>query len=303
MVFSFFKVYNFFTIYKNGYCRLFFLKEKGLKVFSLMKRTEQRNQNSMHIDKMNALEIATCMNNEDKLVALAVEKALFEIAKTMDMVVESFNKGGRLIFIGAGTSGRLGVIDATECPPTYGEPPEKVLGIIAGGERAVFRASENGEDLGENGIQDLKNVNVCDKDTVIGISVAGDAKYVYDAIVYANSVGAHTAALTCNDDAKIAQVATVSIITDTGAEVVTGSTRLKAGTAHKMVLNMISTGAMVLTGHIIENHMVNMKPTNIKLKERAAKIVSDIANISIEKAREEVATGLSIREILAKYGK
>lgn len=268
-----------------------------------MKRTEQRNPNSMNLDKMNALEIATCINNEDKLVPLAVEKALPEIAKTIEMVVDSFNKGGRLLFIGAGTSGRLGIIDATECPPTYGEPPEKVVGIIAGGHPAVFKASENAEDIGEMGVEDVKNVNICEKDTLIGISVAGDAKYVYDAIVYANSVGANTSALTCNYDAKIAQVAKVAIITDTGAEVVTGSTRMKAGTAHKMVLNMISTGAMVLTGHVVENHMVNMNPNNIKLKERAARIISDIANINIEQAREEVATGATIKEILAKYGK
>ena len=268
-----------------------------------MKNTEKRNPNSMHIDKMNALEIATCMNNEDKLVPLAVEKALPSVAKAMEMVVDSFDKGGRLLFIGAGTSGRLGIIDATECPPTYGEPPEKVVGIIAGGHSSVFKASENAEDIGEKGVEDVKNANLCDKDTLIGISVAGDAKYVYDAIVYANSIGAHTVALTSNADAKIAEVASVAIVTDTGAEVVTGSTRLKAGTAHKMVLNMITTGAMVLTGHVVENHMVNMNPNNIKLKERAARIISDIANISIEKAREEVSTGATIKEILAKYGK
>lgn len=268
-----------------------------------MKRTEQRNPNSMHIDKMNALEIATCMNNEDKLVPIAVEKALPEIAKTIDMVVDSFNKGGRLLFIGAGTSGRLGIIDATECPPTYGEPPEKVVGIIAGGKEAVFRASENAEDLGEKGIADVKDAEICDKDTLIGISVAGDAMYVRDAIAYAKSAGAHTAALTCNYDAKIAEVADVAIVTDTGAEVVTGSTRLKAGTAHKLVLNTITTASMVMTGHVIENHMVHMRPTNIKLKERAARIINDIAGIGMEKAREEVATGASIKEILAKYGK
>ena len=268
-----------------------------------MKRTEQRNPNSMNIDKMNALEIATCMNNEDKLVPLAVEKALPEIAKTIDMVVDSFNRGGRLLFIGAGTSGRLGIIDATECPPTYGEPAEKVVGIIAGGQPAVFRASENAEDLGDQGVEDVKNANICDKDTLIGISVAGDAMYVRDAIVYAKSVGAHTAALTCNYDAKIAEVADVAIVTDTGAEVVTGSTRLKAGTAHKLVLNTITTGAMVMTGHVVENLMVNMRPTNIKLKERAARMINDITRIGMEKAREEVATGASIREILKKYGK
>lgn len=268
-----------------------------------MKRTEQRNPNSMHIDKMNALEIATCMNNEDKSVPLAVEKALPEIAKTIDMVVDSFNKGGRLLFIGAGTSGRLGIIDATECPPTYGEPPEKVVGIMAGGKEAVFRAFENIEDLGEKGIEDVKSAGLCDKDTLIGISVAGDAEYVKNALAYANEVGAHTAALTCNYDAKIAEVASVAIVTDTGAEVVTGSTRLKAGTAHKLVLNTITTAAMVMTGHVIENHMVHMRPTNIKLKERAARIINDIACIGMEKAREEVASGASIEEILKKYGK
>lgn len=268
-----------------------------------MKRTEQRNPNTMHIDKMNALEIATTINNEDKLVPLAVEKALPEIAKTIDMVVDSFNNGGRLLFIGAGTSGRLGIIDATECPPTYGEPPEKVVGIIAGGESAVFRASENAEDLGDKGVADVKKANICDKDTLVGISVAGDAMYVRDAILYAKSVGAHTAALTCNYDAKIAEVADVAIVTDTGAEVITGSTRMKAGTAHKLVLNMITTGAMILTGHVVENLMVNMKPTNIKLKERAARIINELVGIGMEKAREEVATGASIREILKKYGK
>ncbi|MBQ8290988.1 MAG: N-acetylmuramic acid 6-phosphate etherase [Clostridia bacterium] len=268
-----------------------------------MKKTEQRNPNSMHIDKMSALEIAKCMNNEDKTVAFAVEKALPEIAQTIEAVVDSFNKGGRLLLIGAGTSGRLGIIDATECPPTYGEPPEKVVGIMAGGRDAVFKASENGEDMGSMGVEDIKSENICEKDTLIGISVAGNAMYVKEALVYAKSVGAKTVALTCNEDAHIAKVADIAIITDTGAEVVTGSTRLKAGTAHKLVLNTITTGSMIMTGHVIENHMVNMKPTNIKLKERAARIISDIAGIELEKAREEVATGSSIRDILAKYGK
>jgi len=268
-----------------------------------MKRTEMRNPNTMNIDKMSSLEIATVINNEDKLVPLAVEKALPEIAKTIDLVVDTFNKGGRLLFIGAGTSGRLGVLDATECPPTYGEPPEKVVGIIAGGINAMFRASENAEDLGEKGIEDVKKVEISDKDTIIGISVAGDAMYVRDALAYSKSIGAHTVALTCNYDALICEVADVAIVTDTGAEVVTGSTRMKAGTAHKLVLNIITTGAMVKTGHVVENLMVNMKPTNIKLKERAARMINDIVGIGMEKAREEVATGASIREILAKYGR
>ncbi len=268
-----------------------------------MKRTEMRNPNTMNIDKMSSLEIATCINNEDKLVPLAVEKALPEIAKSIDLIVDSFNKGGRLLFIGAGTSGRLGVLDATECPPTYGEPPEKVVGIIAGGMPAMFRASENAEDLGENGVLDVENANVCDKDTLVGISVAGDALYVRDAIVHAKKLGAHTIALTCNYDALIGQVADVAIVTDTGAEVITGSTRMKAGTAHKLVLNILTTASMVKTGHVVENHMVHMRPTNIKLKERAARIINDLTGIGMDLAREEVATGASIKAILEKYGK
>ena len=268
-----------------------------------MKKTEQRNPNSMNIDKMNAYEIAQVINNEDKLVPLAVEKALPEIAKAIDFAVDSFNKDGRLLFIGAGTSGRLGVLDASECPPTYGEPPEKVVGIIAGGYYAMFRASENAEDLGFNGVKDVLEAKICENDTLVGISVAGDAEYVRSALEKAKEIGAHTVALTCNYDALIGKIADVTIVTDTGAEVVTGSTRMKAGTAHKLVLNIITTATMVMTGHVVENLMVNMRPTNIKLKERAARIINDLTSIGMEKAREDVATGASIKEILAKYGR
>ena len=268
-----------------------------------MKKTEYRNDKSTNIDKMNALEIATLMNNEDKLVPFAVEKALPEIAKAIDFAVDSFHKGGRLLYIGAGTSGRLGVLDASECPPTYGEPPEKVVGIIAGGYNALYRAAENAEDMGYNGVKDILDVNICNNDTLVGISVAGDAEYVRSALEKAREVGAHTIALTCNYDTLISNVADITIVTDTGPEVVTGSTRLKAGTAHKLVLNMITTASMVLTGHVVENLMVNMRPTNVKLKERAARIINDLTSIGMEKAREEVATGLSIKEILRKYGR
>lgn len=268
-----------------------------------MKLTEMRNPNSMGLDKMSSLEIAKCINNEDKLVPLAVEKVLTEVADTIDIVVDAFNNGGRLLFIGAGTSGRLGVLDAVECPPTYGDPPEKVVGVLAGGINAFFKASENVEDLGANGVEDIKRENISNKDVLIGISVAGDALYVVEALKYARSIGAKTVALTCNYDALISKEADISIVTNTGAEVVTGSTRMKAGTAHKLVLNMITTGAMVKTGHVVENLMVNMRPTNIKLKERAARMISDLTGISIEDARNEVHTGASIREILKKYGK
>ncbi|MBR2647187.1 MAG: N-acetylmuramic acid 6-phosphate etherase [Clostridia bacterium] len=268
-----------------------------------MKNTEQRNPKSMRLDKMTTLEAVTLMNNEDKTVAYAVEKALPAIAQAVDLVVDSFKKGGRLIYVGAGTSGRLGVLDASECPPTYGVPYGMVVGVIAGGKNAVFKAAEGAEDSGNSGVKDMQEVGVNAKDTVVGISVSGDAAYIYDALEYAQSVGAHAVALTGNPENRISQVAEVAILTDTGAEVVTGSTRLKAGTAHKMVLNMLSTVAMVRTGKVIENLMVNVAPTNIKLFDRAARIVDTLTGIGVEKAKEELSKGRSIVEIVGDYEK
>lgn len=268
-----------------------------------MKNTEQRNPKTMHIDKMTTLEAVTVMNEEDKTVAYAVEKALPEIAQAVDLVVDSFQKGGRLIYVGAGTSGRLGVLDASECPPTYGVPYGVVVGVIAGGRNAVFQAAEGAEDSGSSGVKDLQEISLCDKDTVVGISVSGDAAYIYDALEYAGRVGAHTVALTGNPVNRISEVAQVTILTDTGAEVVTGSTRLKAGTAHKMVLNMLSTVAMVRTGKVIENLMVNVAPTNVKLFDRAARIVDTLTGMGVERAKEELSKGRSIVEIVEDYEK
>ena len=263
-----------------------------------MKKTEMRNEKTMCLDKMSALEIVRAMNEEDKTVAYAVEKALPQIAKAVDGIVDSFERGGRLLYIGAGTSGRLGVLDASECPPTYGVPSDVVVGIIAGGYKTLTSAAENAEDNGVNGKSDLQNANVTERDTVVGISVAGDAEYVCSALSYAKEVGAKTVALTCNEDAKIAILADIAICTDTGADTVTGSTRLKAGTAHKMVLNMLSTASMVRTGKVIENLMINLLPTNIKLRDRCIRIVCELTDLSYDEAAVKVDSGLLIKEIV-----
>ncbi|MBQ8375051.1 MAG: N-acetylmuramic acid 6-phosphate etherase [Clostridia bacterium] len=267
-----------------------------------MKRTEQRNEKSMNIDKMSASEIVKLMNDEDKTVAYAVEKALPEIAAAVEQIVRSFERGGRLLYIGAGTSGRLGVLDASECPPTYGVPSSMVVGIIAGGYRTLTSAAENAEDNAANGKIDVQNANICEKDTIVGISVAGDAEYVYSALAYAKEAGAATVALTCNADAKIATIADITILTDTGAEAVTGSTRLKAGTAHKMVLNMLTTAAMVKTGKVVENLMINVAPTNVKLRDRCIRIVRELTDLTYEQAAEKIDRGMSIKEIIEETG-
>lgn len=263
-----------------------------------MKKTEMRNEKTYALDKMSALEIVRVMNDEDKTVAYAVEKALPQIAQAVENVVDSFERGGRLLYVGAGTSGRLGVLDASECPPTYGVSSDMVVGIIAGGYRTLTNAAENAEDNAASGMLDARNANVNEKDTIVGISVAGDAEYVYSALSYAKAVGAKIVALTCNADAKISSVADITILTDTGAEVVTGSTRLKAGTAHKMVLNMLSTAAMVRTGKVIENLMINLSPTNIKLRDRSIRIVCELTDLTYEQAAEKIDSGLSIKEIV-----
>ena len=257
----------------------------------------------MGLDKMTTLEAVTAMNNEDKTVAYAVEKALPEIAQAVELVVDSFQKGGRLIYVGAGTSGRLGVLDASECPPTFGVSYEQVIGVIAGGRDAVFKAAEGAEDSGEYGVRDMQNVGLTANDTVVGISVSGDASYIYEALKYAQGVGAHAVALTGNPVNRISEVAEVTILTDTGAEALTGSTRLKAGTAHKMVLNMLSTVAMVRTGKVIENLMVNVAPTNIKLFDRAARICDTLTGMGVEKAKAELAKGRTIVDIVGDYEK
>ena len=241
-----------------------------------MLRTEQRNENSIHIDKMQTKQMLEVIQKENENAVRAVADAIEEIAEAIDKISARMSKGGRLFYIGCGTSGRLGVLDASECPPTFGVSGDVVIGIIAGGDNALRNAVENSEDNYEAGKSDLCRYNLTENDSVIGISVAGGAEYVVGALDMAKTVGAFTVALTCNKNTKIAEICDFEILTDTGAEVITGSTRMKAGTAHKMVLNMISTAVMVKAGYIYENLMINLKPSNNKLRDRMIRIVSEI---------------------------
>ncbi len=243
-----------------------------------MLKTEMRNPHTLHIDKMSTAEMVEAINRENYSAVRAVEAASAEIEAAVDMIADAFQRGHRLFYIGAGTSGRLGVLDAVECPPTYGVSPEMVVGILAGGEKCMFRSSEGAEDSGEAGIRDVSPVQA--GDVIVGISVAGGASYVAEALREAKRKGAKTIALTSNNDTKIEKEADLTIITDTGAEVITGSTRMKAGTAHKLVLNTLSTCAMVKTGKVYENMMVNLKPVNIKLTARMVRIVQEITGLS-----------------------
>lgn len=267
-----------------------------------MLKTEMRNEASKHIDKMDTLSMVKLINQENLNVIKAVEDALSDIAKVCDAVAESFEKGGRLFYIGAGTSGRLGVIDAAECPPTFGVSKDQVIGIIAGGEKCMVQASEAAEDNEEAAIRDIKAHNLCEKDVVVGISAAGGAAYVVGALKYANSIGALSVSLSSNKDTPIERTAKLNIITDTGAEVITGSTRMKSGTAQKLVLNMISTCAMIKTGMVYENLMINLRPTNIKLTARMIRIVTEILNIS-ESDSEELLNKAdwNIRQAITMY--
>lgn len=249
-----------------------------------MLKTEMRNEKTMHLDKMSTTEMVSVFSDENYNAAKAVEKASPSVATAIDEISDRMKMGGRLFYIGAGTSGRLGVLDASECPPTFGVSPELVVGIIAGGEKCIVRASENAEDIAENGRKDVLEQGICENDSLIGISVSGGAAYVVEALKTAREKGSLAIALTCNENSPIAQVADIEIVTDTGAEVLTGSSRLKAGTAHKMVLNMISTCCMVKLGNVYENMMINLKPTNIKLRGRMLRILCDITGCDAETA-------------------
>lgn len=247
--------------------------------------TESRNKDTLNIDKVSTLEMVKIINNEDKKVALAVENELPQIAEAIDGIVERINRGGRLIYIGAGTSGRLGILDASECPPTYGVSEELVQGIIAGGKEAIFRAKEGAEDSKELAIEDLKNKSLSENDIVVGLAASGRTPYVIGGLEYANIIGSLTISVTCNGDSEVSKVAKISIAPVVGAEVVTGSTRLKSGTAQKLVLNMLSTGTMIKLGKVYGNLMVDVKATNEKLVERAKRIVCEATGV--EKVQAE----------------
>ncbi|MFC7439829.1 N-acetylmuramic acid 6-phosphate etherase [Laceyella putida] len=270
--------------------------------------TELRNERTMQIDSADTLDILRIINEEDQKVALAVQKVLPDVRVAVDFAVQSLSRGGRLIYIGAGTSGRLGVLDAVECPPTFSTPPEWVQGLMAGGEKAFVKAVEGAEDKEEWGERDLREIGLTDKDTVVGIAASGRTPYVIGALKYARRIGAKAVALSCNERARISREADHAIEVVVGPEVLTGSTRMKAGTAHKMILNMISTTTMIKLGKVYENLMVDVNISNHKLKERAIHIIRTVTGVSteqaieaLEQAHNEVKTAIVMLEAKTTY--
>ena len=235
--------------------------------------TEQRNLNSMNVDSLSALEIVQLMNEEDKQVPLAIEKCLPQISQAVERIVAAFQQGGRLVYIGAGTSGRLGVLDASECPPTFGVSPEMVKGIIAGGERALRHPIEGAEDSKTQAVVDLQTIQFSSKDVLVGIAASGRTPYVIGALEYAKSLGSVTVSIASNPNSAMANIVDIAIDTVVGPEVLTGSSRLKSGTAQKLVLNMLTTASMILMGKCYQNLMVDVQASNEKLKARAIRIV------------------------------
>lgn len=248
--------------------------------------TEKINQNSKNIDTMNTIDMLHIINNEDKKVAEAVKKVIPEVAKLIDCIYEKMIKGGRVVYIGAGTSGRLGVLDASECPPTFGVDPSLIQGMIAGGKDALIKAKEGAEDDMELAKNDLKNISLSSKDTVIGLAASGRTPYVIGGLDYANDIGALTGAISCVHNADISKHSKFKMEAVVGPEVVTGSTRMKAGTAQKLILNMISTSLMIKYGKVYQNLMVDVQPTNEKLVERAKRIIQFSTECTYEEAEE-----------------
>lgn len=248
--------------------------------------TEARNEATKKIDQVPTLEMVTLINQEDQKVAQAIEKVLPQIAAAIDAAAERFKKGGRLIYCGAGTSGRLGALDAIELTPTYSVSPERAFGILAGGEKAMYQAIEGAEDSKELAIEDLTQHQLTARDVVIAIAASGRTPYAVSAIEYGKKVGALTISVTCNNQSPMNQLAEIGIAPIVGPEVITGSTRMKAGSAQKMVLNMFSTGIMVKVGNIYQNLMVNVQPTNEKLMQRATNIIKEAAEIEESQAKE-----------------
>ena len=250
--------------------------------------TEKRNEASKSLDSLNAFEIVKIMNMEDAKVPEAINKVLPTIGELVEAVVKTFNKNGRLIYIGAGTSGRLGILDASECVPTFGVSKDMVVGIIAGGETAIVNAVEGAEDDEKEGIEDLKKINLNKDDVLIGLSASGRTPYVVSALKYAKSIGVVTGSVSCHLNSEMASISDYGIDVSPGPEVLSGSTRLKSGTAQKMVLNMISTASMVGIGKAYENLMVDVQPTNLKLIERSKRIIMEATDCSYELAEEKL---------------
>jgi N-acetylmuramic acid 6-phosphate etherase len=257
--------------------------------------TEARNGSSESLDQLSTVEMLGIINAADRTVADAVAAEIPNIAKAIDAIVERIESGGRLFYIGAGTSGRLGVLDASECPPTFGVPAELVQGIMAGGDTALRKSIEGAEDDAPLGAEDLRAAGFAANDALVGIAASGRTPYVLGAIEYARSLGALTLGLCCVPGSAVARAAEIAMTPATGAEVLTGSTRLKAGTATKLVLNMLSTGVMVRTGYVYGNLMVNVQTTNAKLVDRAGRIVAALAGLDADAARQLLARAGSVK--------
>ncbi len=266
------------------------------RLFKEHRPTEQRNPASKNFDQMTAQEIARLMNREDRKVALAVGRELPAIARAVDAIVSAIRKGGRLIYVGAGSSGRMGVLDAAECPPTFGTSPKLVVALIAGGRPAITRAVEGAEDSERNGERDLRAKKLTRRDVVVGIAASGTTPYVVGALKYARRRGATAVALTSNLRMPVGRLAKIVIAPEVGPEVLTGSTRLKAGTSQKMVLNMLSTAVMARLGHVYENLMIDMVLTNEKVAERALRILAEASGKSVSVAEQALrAAGHDLR--------
>ena len=249
-------------------------------------QTEERNSLTSNIDSLSTIEMVELINSEDKKVAFAVEKEKENIAEAVDLIAEGMKAGGRLVYIGCGTSGRLGVLDAVECPPTFSTEYSEIIGLIAGGYDAIFRAKEGAEDDWQLGEEDLKSISFAEKDILVGIAASGRTPYVLGAMEYAKSLGAHVIGISCNPGSPVESLAEIAITPVPGPEVITGSTRMKSGTAQKMVLNMLSTGAMIKLGKVYGNLMVDVKATNEKLIHRCKKIVCEAVGVDEASATE-----------------
>ena len=266
--------------------------------------TEQQNSSSESIDSLSTADMLDVINQADHEIAPAVAKEISFIAEAVDAIVERIHAGGHLFYIGAGTSGRLGVLDASECPPTFQTPPELVQGIIAGGDQALRRSIENAEDDPRQAERDLLERGFSAKDALVGIAASGRTPYVLGGLAFANQAGALTISLSCTPDSEVAKASSIAITPTPGPEIVTGSTRLRAGTATKLVLNMISTGVMIRLGYVFGNLMVNVQPTNGKLVDRARRIISQIAGVSYDRASQLLAESGAVRTaiIMQKCG-
>lgn len=260
--------------------------------------TEQRNINTVDIDSLNTLDILKKINHEDKQIAFAIEKNLSDIAKVVDATYKCLASGGRLIYLGAGTSGRIGVLDAVECPPTFGVSEETVIGLMAGGMNAFQKAVEGAEDSQEFAVNDLKAIALSNKDIVIGIASSGRTPYVLSGITYAKEMGAKTACITSSSNSPLEKLVDLPIVCVTGPEVITGSTRMKSGTSQKLICNMISTSTMIKLGKVYSNYMVDVMATNEKLVSRALKIITDITGLSTEEAETTLKKYKTVKRVV-----